>query len=143
MVGRARRADGSVLPGRPAVTGRRQTDAPPVSRPVVRLDTLCGMSTPFTPDAVEAIKRHMNDDHGDDALLICKGLGGQPEATGAKTSGVDTEAIEFVAVVGGEDVTVRVPWSTTLTERAQVRGEVVRLYREACAALGLPARGEH
>jgi hypothetical protein len=109
---------------------------------VVRLDTLCGMSTPFTPDVVEAIKRHMNDDHGDDALLICKSLGGQPEATGAKTTGVDTEAIEFVAVVGGEDVTVRVPWSTTLTERAQVRGEVVRLYREACAALGLPARGE-
>lgn len=114
-----------------------------MSRPVVRLDTLCGMSTPFTPDVVEAIKRHMNDDHGDDALLICKSLGGQPEATGARTTGVDTEAIEFVAVVGGEDVTVRVPWSTTLTERAQVRGEVVRLYREACAALGLPARGEH
>ncbi|MEU4404184.1 DUF2470 domain-containing protein [Streptosporangium sp. NPDC023963] len=101
------------------------------------------MSTPFTPDAVEAIKRHMNDDHADDALLICKGLGGQPEATGATTTGVDAEAIEFAAVVGGRDVTVRVPWSATLTERAQVRTEVVRLYRDACAALGVPARGEH
>ncbi|GAA3443852.1 DUF2470 domain-containing protein [Planomonospora venezuelensis] len=101
------------------------------------------MSTPFTPDVVEAIKRHMNDDHGDDSLLIVKGLGGQPEATAATTSGVDAEAIEFTATVGGKDVTVRVPWSTTLTERAQVRWEVVRLYREACAALGVPARGEH
>ncbi|OUC93835.1 DUF2470 domain-containing protein [Streptosporangium minutum] len=101
------------------------------------------MNSPFTPEVVNAIKRHMNDDHGDDALLICKGLGGQPEATGATTTGVDAEAIEFVAVVGGQDVVVRVPWSTTLTERAQVRTEVVRLYQEACAALGVPARGEH
>ncbi|MGC5009136.1 DUF2470 domain-containing protein [Streptosporangium sp. DT93] len=101
------------------------------------------MSTPFTPEAVEAIRRHMNDDHAGDALLICRSLGGQPEATAATTTGVDAEAIEFAAVVGGREVTVRVPWSTTLTERAQVRAEVVRLYREACEALGVPARGEH
>ncbi|MBB2909248.1 hypothetical protein FHS43_000494 [Streptosporangium becharense] len=101
------------------------------------------MSTPFTPDVVEAIKRHMNDDHSDDALLICKGLGGRPDATSATTTGVDAEAIEFTAVVDGRSVPVRVPWSTTLTERSQVRAEVVRLYRDACAALGVPARGEH
>lgn len=101
------------------------------------------MSNPFPPEAVEAIRRHMNDDHADDALLICRGLGGQPEATGATTTGVDAEAIEFAAVVGGLDVPVRVPWSTTLTERAQVRMEIVRLYQDACAALGVPARGEH
>ena len=45
------------------------------------------MSTPFTADAVEAIKRHMNDDHADDALIIVRGLGGRPEATTAVTSG--------------------------------------------------------
>ncbi|GAT66277.1 heme iron utilization protein [Planomonospora sphaerica] len=102
-----------------------------------------GMSTPFTPDVVEAIKRHMNDDHADDALLIVRSLGGRPEATAATTSDVDAEAIEFAAVVDGDEVTVRVPWGRTLTERAEVRREVVRLYREACAALGVPARGEH
>ncbi|GII02973.1 DUF2470 domain-containing protein [Planobispora takensis] len=101
------------------------------------------MGTPFTPDVVEAIKRHMNDDHADDALLIVKALGGQPEATAARTSGVDAEAIEFDATVEGREVAVRVPWGATLTERAQVRREVVRLYQEACAALGVPARGEH
>ncbi|MFF5211655.1 DUF2470 domain-containing protein [Streptosporangium sp. NPDC000396] len=101
------------------------------------------MSSPFTPDVVDAIKRHMNDDHADDALLICRGLGGQPEATGTTTTGVDDRGIEFAALVDGREVTVRVPWSATLTERVQVRWEVVRLYREACAALGLPARGEH
>jgi hypothetical protein len=98
------------------------------------------MGAPFTADAVEAIKRHMNDDHADDGLLIVRGLGGRPEATEAVTSDVDGEAIEFT-VDGGERI--RVPWGETLTERAQVRMAVVRLYREACQALGVPARGEH
>ncbi|MGN9841568.1 DUF2470 domain-containing protein [Nonomuraea sp. H19] len=98
------------------------------------------MSTPFTADAIEAIKRHMNDDHAEDALIIVRGLGGRPAATSAVTSDVDAEAIEFV-VDGGERV--RVLWGETLTERAQVRKAVVRLYREACGKLGIPARGEH
>ncbi|MFC7590326.1 DUF2470 domain-containing protein [Nonomuraea antimicrobica] len=56
------------------------------------------------------------------------------------TSDVDAEAITFT-IDGGERV--RVPWGETLTERAQVRKAVVRLYREACARLGVQARGEH
>ncbi|GAA3245173.1 DUF2470 domain-containing protein [Nonomuraea helvata] len=98
------------------------------------------MSTPFTADAVEAIKRHMNDDHAEDALIIVRGLGDRPDATSAVTSDVDGEAIEFT-VDGGERV--RVPWGETLTERAQVRKAVVRLYQEACGRLGIAARGEH
>ncbi|TMR89830.1 DUF2470 domain-containing protein [Nonomuraea basaltis] len=98
------------------------------------------MSTPFTADAIEAIKRHMNDDHADDALIIVRGLGGRPDATTAVTSDVDAEAIEFT-IDGGERV--RVPWGETITERAQVRKAVVTLYRDACGKLGLPARGEH
>ncbi|SEH00410.1 Protein of unknown function [Nonomuraea solani] len=98
------------------------------------------MSTPFTADAVEAIKRHMNDDHTDDALIIVRGLGGRPEAGTAMTTGVDAEAIEFT-IDGGERV--RVPWGETITERAQVRQAVVRLYREACEKLGIEARGSH
>ncbi|MEV4802929.1 DUF2470 domain-containing protein [Nonomuraea sp. NPDC049421] len=98
------------------------------------------MSTPFTPDVVEAIKRHMNDDHAEDGLLIVRGLGGRPDAGTAVTSDVDAEAITFT-IDGGERV--RVPWGETLTERAQVRKAVVRLYREACEKLGMPARGEH
>jgi hypothetical protein len=98
------------------------------------------MSTPFTAEAVEAIKRHMNDDHAGDALIIVRGLGGRPDATTALTSGVDGEAIEFT-IDGGERV--RVSWGERLTERPQVRMAVVRLYREACDKLGIPARGEH
>ncbi|MEO3875619.1 DUF2470 domain-containing protein [Nonomuraea sp. B12E4] len=98
------------------------------------------MSGPFTPDVVAAIKRHMNDDHAEDSLIIVRALGGRPAATSAVTSDVDAEAIEFT-VDDGERV--RVPWGERLTERAQVRGAVVRLYREACDSLGITARGEH
>jgi hypothetical protein len=98
------------------------------------------VSTPFTPDAVEAIKRHMNDDHAGDSLLIVRALAGRPSATTAVTSDVDAEAIEFT-IDGGERV--RVPWGETLTERAQVRKAVVTLYRRACADLGVTPRGEH
>lgn len=98
------------------------------------------MSSPFPDDAVEAIKRHMNDDHSGDALIIVRGLGGRPDASTATTSHVDAEAIEFT-IDGGERV--RVPWGETLTERPQVRMAVVRLYRDACLELGLQPRGEH
>jgi predicted HicB family RNase H-like nuclease len=37
-------------------------------------------------------------------------------------------------------VPVRVPFSERLTERRQVRAEAVRMYREACAALGIEPR---
>jgi putative heme iron utilization protein len=100
---------------------------------------------PFGPDVVEAIKRHMNEDHGSASLLICQQLGGQPEAEAAQMTGMDGQGIDFSALVRGEDVAVRLAWSTELTERPQVRAEVVRMYEEARAKAGLepePASGE-
>ncbi|WP_157254751.1 DUF2470 domain-containing protein [Nonomuraea typhae] len=98
------------------------------------------MSTPFSADAVEAIKRHMNDDHADDSLIIVRGMGGRPEATQAVTSDVTAEAIVFT-IDGGEEVSV--PWGETLTERPQVRKAVVTLYRQSCDKLGIAWREEH
>ncbi|WP_370591205.1 DUF2470 domain-containing protein [Saccharopolyspora montiporae] len=97
---------------------------------------------PFGPEVVEAVAQHMNDDHAGDSLLIVRALGGRPDATTAETTGLDGRAIEFRASVpDGEPVTVRVPWSAPLTERAQIRAEVTRMYHEACAALGETPRG--
>ncbi|UGQ13696.1 DUF2470 domain-containing protein [Yinghuangia sp. ASG 101] len=97
---------------------------------------------PFGPDVVAAITRHMNDDHPDDNLLIVRALGGEGSAASARMSGLDKLGADFVAVVDGVEKTVRVPWGRELTERREVRVEVVRMYREACAALGLTPRGE-
>lgn len=94
----------------------------------------------FGPDVVAAVCRHMNDDHPDDSLLICRTLGGRPDATAARMTGLDAEGADF-EVTGDSGVgNVRLPWSTTLTERPQIRLEVVRMYEEACAAAGQEPR---
>ncbi|WP_131740606.1 DUF2470 domain-containing protein [Actinomadura roseirufa] len=95
---------------------------------------------PFTGEVVAAIARHMNEDHAEDSVLIVRVFGAQPTATAAVMTGMDADGIDFEADVEGRRVQVRVPWSERLTRRPQVRAEVVRLYDEARAALGLPAR---
>jgi putative heme iron utilization protein len=103
------------------------------------------VSGPFSPEVVEAVRRHMDEDHRDDSLLIVRSLGGVPEATSATMSGLDEAGALFVAGTAEGERTVRVPWSAPIAERAQIRAEVVRMYHEACEALGVEPRaaGEH
>ncbi len=91
----------------------------------------------FTPEVVAQIARHMNDDHAEDNVLIVRGLGGVGSATAARMSGLDADGMEFAAAVDDVEVPVRIPFAERLTERRQVRAEAVRMYREACAALGV------
>lgn len=70
---------------------------------------------PFGPDVIAAISRHMNDDHATDALVIVRGLGDTPDATA---------------------------FARPLTERPEIRAEIVRLHTEAATALGIDPRTE-
>ena len=99
-------------------------------------------ASPFTPDAVAAVTAHMNNDHADDSLLICRALGGQLAATSAQMTGLSEAGAEFTAIVGGRPEPVLIPWREPVTDRAQVRAEIVRMYAEACVALGVPPRDE-
>jgi putative heme iron utilization protein len=99
---------------------------------------------PFGPDVVEAIMRHMNDDHADDSVVICRAFGGRADVEQVTMTGLDGDGMDFTAVAPEGEVAIRVPWGEPLTERAQVRAEVVRLHTEACDQLGIePAPGEH
>jgi putative heme iron utilization protein len=101
-------------------------------------------TTTFAPEVVEAICRHMNDDHAEDCLRMVKGLGGV-EATAATMTGLDGAVARFVATTADGPVDVVLPWSRPLTERGEVRVEVVRMHEEACRALGIevPAAEGH
>ncbi|WP_019633875.1 DUF2470 domain-containing protein [Actinomadura atramentaria] len=99
--------------------------------------------SPFTDDVVAAIARHMNDDHPADCLEIVRALGGADAAVSARMSGMDPGGIEFTAVVDGAEVPVRVPWAEPVTERPQVRREVVRMSQKARRVLGLAPHAEH
>lgn len=100
-------------------------------------------TSPFSPAVVAAVTAHMNGDHPEDTLLICRALGGAPDATSARMTGLDGEGGDYAVTVDGTERTVRVPWSGPLTERPQIRAEVVRLYQESCARLGVAPRQEH
>jgi len=102
-------------------------------------------AAPFTPEVVAAVTAHMNTDHPEDNLLIVRSLGALPAATEATMVGCDEAGARFAAVVDGGPVEALVPWSAPVTERAGIRQEVVRMYHEACTALGVEPRtaGEH
>jgi hypothetical protein len=93
------------------------------------------MST-FAPDVVTAILAHMNGDHTDDNLLIVRAF-----ATSAVMTGFDGSVATWDATVGGTTKEVRIAWPAgPITERGEVRREVVALYDAACAKLGVEPR---
>lgn len=94
----------------------------------------------FPPDVVEAVCRHMNGDHTEDCRIMVAGLAGI-DAIGATMTGFDADNAFLRAQTIDGDVDVALPWSTRITERAQVRSEVVRMYGEASQALGIDAAG--
>lgn len=96
--------------------------------------------SPFPPEVVDAVCAHMNDDHAEDSLLIVRTLGGRPDAVAASMRGFDGAAAVFAAAVHDGEEELRIPWSAPVTERAEIRAEVVRMYHEACAAAGVEPR---
>lgn len=96
---------------------------------------------PFTPDVVAAVTAHMNTDHPEDNVLIVRSLGALPDATAATLADIGPAGARFEAVLAdGTTAETTVAWSGAVTERAAIRIEVVRMYHEACAALGVEPR---
>ncbi|MER3390668.1 MAG: DUF2470 domain-containing protein [Microcella sp.] len=100
--------------------------------------------TDFDPAVVAAVLAHMNGDHADDNLLIARAFGDRA-AVRARMVDVDGHAGHWVYALeeGPEpERPLRVEWSVAITERPEIRREIVILYDRACAALGLVPR-EH
>lgn len=97
----------------------------------------------FDESIVAAVTRHMNDDHPEDNILLARAFG-VPEALSATMTGLDENAGRWAVVTadGGQDLDIAWP-SAPLSERRQIRQDVVTLYREACARLGIEPRPEH
>lgn len=97
----------------------------------------------FAEDVVTAVTKHMNDDHSEDNLLIARAFVG-PEVSESEMIGLDNAAgVWRVKDTDGERE-VSVAWPAgDISERAEIRREVVALYKEACARLGVAPREEH
>ncbi len=97
----------------------------------------------FSAETVTAVLAHMNGDHTDDNLLIARAFG-DPDATAAVMTSLDhtggTWTYETDNSAGGGSHELTVPWSTEISERPEIRREIVVLYDAACAKLGIEPR---
>jgi len=99
----------------------------------------------FAPEIVAAVLHHMNDDHTDDNLLIVRAFGPEADAAASATmTGLDELGGEWrYEFDDGRHATARIAWpSGSISERPEIRREVVLLYRAACAQLGVEPRAE-
>ncbi|MFT4124421.1 MAG: DUF2470 domain-containing protein [Microbacteriaceae bacterium] len=94
----------------------------------------------FPADIVDAVLAHMNGDHSDDNLLIARAFG-DPDAETAVMTELDEGTGSWIFTVGGDQRLLEVPWpSGEISERHEIRREVVALYEQACARLGVAPR---
>ena len=96
----------------------------------------------FDDAALTGVLGHMNDDHADDNLLIARAFSPLPDVISSEMVTFDGAAGQWriITADGAEDV-IRVPWpGGEITERREVRREIVALYDEACARLGVTPR---
>ena len=93
----------------------------------------------FSTDVVDAVLRHMNGDHVDDNLLIVRAFADR-DADTAVMIGLDEHGGTWRYETAGAEQELRVPWSAEISERAEIRREIVVLYDAACSELGVEAR---
>lgn len=101
----------------------------------------------FDDAALSGVLGHMNNDHGDDNLLIARAFAadaGWPDAeiTTSRMTGFDGDRGVWEATLAdASTVEIAVPWpSGPISERPEVRREIVALYDEACRRLGVTPR---
>lgn len=100
------------------------------------------MTHRFDDSVVSAVLHHMNDDHRDDNLLIARAFSPGAEITASTMTGFDGSQGEWrVTLADGGERDLSVPWpSGPISERPEVRREIVALYDESCRRLGVEPR---
>lgn len=96
----------------------------------------------FDDGVVAAVLHHMNDDHVDDNLLIARAFAPGADVVSSTMTGFDGAAGTWrITLADGSDEDLSVSWpSGEITERADVRREIVALYDESCRRLGVEPR---
>lgn len=81
----------------------------------------------------------MNRDHRDDNLSIVRAFA-DASADAATMVSFDGNGGHWTYAAAGETRELTLPWSLAITERAEIRREIVVLYEAACARLGIERR---
>lgn len=101
----------------------------------------------FDDAVVAGVLRHMNTDHVDDNVLIARAFAADSGIAADRIVASRMEAFDgdggrwAVTLSDGSTEAVSVPWpGGPISERPEVRREVVALYDEACRRLGVEPR---
>ncbi|MFP4068578.1 MAG: DUF2470 domain-containing protein [Verrucomicrobiota bacterium] len=97
------------------------------------------MSTPettLTPDDIDRIVAHMNDDHADSVLAYVRHFGKQPGATQARILSLDPSGLDIRSMVRGQPEDLRIQFDHPLQSAHDAHMTMVRMSREAKRALG-------
>jgi hypothetical protein len=82
----------------------------------------------------------MNGDHTDDNVLIAQAFGDRDAETSQMVD-LDENEGTWVFTVAGDQRMLDVPWpGGPISERGEIRREIVVLYDKACAVLGVIPR---
>jgi hypothetical protein len=96
--------------------------------------------TTFSPEIQTAVLAHMNGDHPEDNLLIVRAYADRA-ITAATMIAFDGIGGTWSVTTESGDSDVTVAWpGGPISERAEVRREVVALYDGACERLGVEPR---
>jgi heme oxygenase len=99
--------------------------------------------TVFSDEIVGAVLKHMNSDHTEDNVLIAR-ANGFPGARAARMTGLDERGGSWVAEDSEGEHTFSLAWpGAPISERRQIREEVVKIYREAQSAAPEAQPSEH
>ena len=102
---------------------------------------LIGMSV-FSTEIVDRVLEHMNDDHLDDNVVIAR-ANGVPNASKCRMIDLDERAGVWEATDESGTHQVRVEWpAAPISERPEIRREVVKIYNDAHERLGIKPREE-
>jgi hypothetical protein len=94
----------------------------------------------FSPDVVDDVLAHMNGDHRDDNVLIVRAFAGR-DADAAVMSDLDRRGGTWRYTFEGEEHELHLPWSSgEISDRPEIRREIVVLYDAACTQLGVEPR---
>jgi hypothetical protein len=93
----------------------------------------------FEQSIVSAVLHHMNTDHPEDNVLIVHAFG-PSDATDVTMTTLDHLGGTWTFSSQGATGELTVPWSTEISERAEIRREIVVLYDKACEVLEVTPR---
>lgn len=100
------------------------------------------MTHQFDENVRAGVLGHMNGDHAGDNLLIARAFGHADDLVAAEMAGFDGDGGTWRATLAdGAQIEVHAPWpGGSISERPEVRREIVALYDEACRRLGVEPR---